>query len=70
MIYKIQKVTKLEDILILQRVAEMERERYSKKGNYSVTDLINPVRVVHLKKRYGHLVQPPAESYISSMVLV
>jgi hypothetical protein len=68
MIYKIQKVTPLEDILILQRVAEMEQERYSKSGDYSVTDLVNPPRVVHLKKRYGHKVTPRLDTSISSMM--
>jgi hypothetical protein len=42
----------LEEIGVLKRVAEMEAERYSKSGDYSVTDLITPPRIVHLKKRH------------------
>jgi hypothetical protein len=44
----------------------MEKERYSKSGDYSVTDLINPPRVVHLKKRYGHKVSPPLDGMVAS----
>lgn len=65
---KIISTKSLEDILVLQRVAEMEAERYSKSGDYSVTDLINPPRVVHLKKRYGHKVGVNLETGISSML--
>ena len=65
---KIQRAKPLDDIVVLQRVAEMERDRYKKSGDYSVTDLINPPRTVHLKKRYGHLVQPPLEGAIASMM--
>ena len=50
---KIQKINPLDSIQILARVAEMERDRYSKSGDYSVTDIITPPRIVHLKKRYG-----------------
>jgi len=65
---KIVKARPLDEILVLQRVAEMERERYKKSGDYSVTDIITPPRIVHLKKRYGHLVQPPLEGAIASMI--
>lgn len=65
---KIQNERPLDEIHILQRVAEMERERYKKSGNYSVTDIISPPRIVHLKKRYGHLAQPPLEGAIASMI--
>jgi hypothetical protein len=58
----------LEEIYILKRVAEMERERYSKSGDYSVTDIISPPRVVHLKKRYGHLAQPDLGASIPSIL--
>lgn len=63
---KIQKTQPLENIIVWQRVAEMEKERYSKSGDYSVTDLINPPRVVHLKKRYGHKVSPPLDGMVAS----
>ena len=66
--YKIISEKSLDDIIILNRVAEMERERYKKSGDYSVTDLINPPRICHLKKRYGHLVKPPLEGTIASMI--
>lgn len=65
---KIQKIKPLDSILVLQRVAEMERERYKKSGDYSVTDIITPPRIVHLKKRYGDIVQPPVEGAISSII--
>lgn len=63
---KIQKARALDEILVWQRVAEMEMERYSKSGDYSVTDLINPPRVVHLKKRYGHKVKAPLDGMVAS----
>jgi len=66
--YKIQNVKDLEEILILQRAAEMELERYSKSGDYSVTDLINPPRICHLKRRHKKEIKPALESMISSMM--
>jgi hypothetical protein len=65
---KIQRTRALEKILVLDRVAEMERERYSKSGDYSVTDLITPPRIVHLKKRYGDVAQQPLEGAIAAMI--
>lgn len=65
---KIQNERPLDEIHILQRVAEMERERYKKSGDYSVTDIISPPRVVHLKKRYGHLATPDLGASIPSML--
>jgi hypothetical protein len=65
---KIKGERSLESIDILMRVAEMERERYSKSGDYSVTDIISPPRVVHLKKRYGHLAVPDLGASIPSML--
>jgi len=46
----------------------MERERYSSSGDYSVTDLINPARVVRLKKRYGESADQPLSSMIPAML--
>jgi len=66
--YKIQKVTDLEQILILQRTAEMENERYSRSGDYSVTDLINPPRICHLKNRHKNEIMPSLEGTISAMI--
>jgi hypothetical protein len=65
---KIKSERSLESISVLKRVAEMERERYSKSGDYSVTDIISPPRVVHLKKRYGHLATPDLGASIPSML--
>jgi len=65
---KIQGITKLEDIEILQLVASAEQHRYSKSGDYSVTELINPVRVGQLKKRYGAVAVPKLQSRIASMM--
>jgi hypothetical protein len=65
---KIQSARALDEILILKRVAEMEMERYSKSGDYSVTDIISPPRIVHLKKRYGAKVKPNLESMINSII--
>jgi hypothetical protein len=52
---------------IISRVAEMERERYQSSGDYSVTDIITPVRIVRLKKRYADQVPLDPESMIASM---
>jgi hypothetical protein len=57
----------LDKIDILNRVAEMERARYSSSGDYSVTSLIDPPRVVQLKKRHKDIV-PPIKSVISAML--
>ena len=43
----------MEHILVLSRIAEMERERYSSSGDYSITEIIDPPRLVRLRKRYG-----------------
>ena len=37
-------------------------------GDYSVTDLINPPRVVLLNKRHKHEVIPPASSTIAAVM--
>jgi hypothetical protein len=58
----------LDEIYILKRVAEMENERYKKSGDYSVTDIISPPRVVHLKKRYGHLAKKTLDGSIAAML--
>ena len=58
----------MEHILVLSRVAEMERERYSSSGDYSVTEIIDPPRLVRLKKRYGSEVIQPLSSVIPSMM--
>ena len=58
----------MEHIKILARVAEIERERYSSSGDYSVTDLINPPRVVRLKKRHMDEAEQPLSSVIPSMM--
>jgi hypothetical protein len=65
---KIQNETPLDEIHILKRVGEMENERYKKSGDYSVTDIISPPRVVHLKKRYGHLAKKTLDGSIASML--
>jgi hypothetical protein len=65
---KIQKVTPLDEIYILKRVGEMEQERYSKSGDYSVTDIISPPRVVHLKKRYGHIAKKTLDGSVAAML--
>ena len=65
---KIQNVRPLDEIHILKRVAEMENERYKKSGDYSVTDIISPPRVVHLKKRYGHLAKKTLDGSIAAML--
>ena len=57
----------MEHIKILERVAEMERERYSSSGDYSVTEIIDPPRLVRLKKRYGSEVIQPLSAVIPSM---
>jgi hypothetical protein len=64
---KIRSERSLENIYILKRVAEMEAERYSKSGDYSVTDLITPPRIVHLKKRHGASTKQ-LDSMIASML--
>ena len=58
----------MEHIKILQHVAEMERERYSSSGDYSVTEIIDPPRLVRLRKRYGSEVIQPLSSVIASMM--
>ena len=58
----------MDNILVLQRVADMERERYSSSGDYSVTEIIDPPRLVRLKKRYGSEVIQPLSSVIASMM--
>jgi hypothetical protein len=58
----------MEHIKILTRVAEMERERYSSSGDYSVTDIISPPRLVRLRKRYGSEVEQPLSSVIAAML--
>lgn len=58
----------MEHILVLSRIAEMERERYSSSGDYSVTEIIDPPRLVRLRKRYGSEVIQPLSAVIPSMI--
>ena len=57
----------MENIEILQRVAEMERRRYSSVGDYSVTDLISPPRIVALRKRHQEDIEQPLASVVAAM---
>jgi hypothetical protein len=53
---------------IMQDVIDMANTQYTSWGDYSVTDLITPPRVVRLKKRYGHLAKPTIKGSIASLM--
>jgi len=58
----------MENIKILKDILEVERQHYHSMGDYSVTTLLNPPRIVHLEKRYGHLVVPTVKSQIAAFM--
>lgn len=58
----------MENIKALTRAVEAERGRYHSSGDYSVTDLINPPRVVALRKRYGDQTDQPLSAVIPSLI--
>jgi hypothetical protein len=58
----------MDHIKALVRVAEIEKSRYSSSGDYSVTDLISPPRIVALRKRYGDQVDQPLSSVIPALL--
>ena len=45
----------------------MERKRYSSSGDYSVTALISPPRIVALRKRYKDAIEQPLSSVVAAM---
>lgn len=58
----------MNNIKILNRIAEIERDRYQSSGDYSVTGLIDPPRVTALRKRHEKEVIPPLSSVIPSIM--
>lgn len=58
----------MEHIKILKDVAAMANRQYVSFGDYSVTDLITPPRIVRLRKRYGSVVQQTLRSQIASIM--
>lgn len=58
----------MENIKALIRAVEAERNRYQSSGDYSVTDLINPPRVVALRKRHGDQVDQPLSAIIPALI--
>jgi hypothetical protein len=58
----------MENIKALTRVAEIEKDRYQRSGDYSVTDLISPPRIVQLRKRYGDQEDQPLSSIIPALI--
>jgi len=59
--------TNINSMKIVCRLAEMEKERYKSSGDYSVTSLITPPRIVRLKKRHSHEVTLNPSSMIAGM---
>ena len=59
--------TDINSMKIICRLAEMERERYQSSGDYSVTSLITPPRIVRLQKRYADQVELDPSAMIAGM---
>ena len=60
--------TDINSMNIVSRLAEMERERYQSSGDYSVTSLITPPRIVRLQKRYADVVPLDPSSMVAGMM--
>jgi hypothetical protein len=58
----------MKNIWMLTDALEMWQRRSRSFGDYSVTTLLKPPRVVHLEKRYGNLVTRPPESLIAAFM--
>lgn len=58
----------MNEIFMLKDAVEMWQRRSRSFGDYSVTTLLKPPRVVHLEKRHGHEVGRPLESLIAAFM--
>jgi hypothetical protein len=58
----------MNEIFMLKDAVEMWQRRSRSFGDYSVTTLLKPPRVVHLEKRHGHEVERPLESLIAAFM--
>jgi hypothetical protein len=58
----------MNDIFMLADAVEMWQRRYRSFGDYSVTTLLKPPRVVHLEKRHSHEVERTLDSLISAFM--
>lgn len=61
-------MTKMKDIQILKDVMEIENNRYKMSDNYSVTELLDPPRLVRMKKKYSEQIVYRVESQIDSLM--
>ena len=59
--------TDINSMKIINHLAEMEQDRYQSSGDYSVTSLINPPRVVRLQKRYSDQIPLDPSSMVAGM---
>jgi hypothetical protein len=59
---------KMKDIKILQDVMCIENDRYKGGGDYSVTEIIDPPRLVRLKKKYKEQIVTTIDSATDSLM--
>ena len=58
----------MRDIKILQDVFAIENQRYKMSGNYSGTELIDPPRLVRLKKKYSEQIRRNIETQTDALM--
>lgn len=59
---------KLDDIEILKDIFAIDKDRYKKTGDYSTTEIIDPPRVVQLKRRYVDAIEEKPSQKIDSLM--
>jgi len=58
----------MKDIQILKDVFFIENQRYVSNGDYSATELIDPPRLVRMKKRYAEQITPEVDGRVDALM--
>lgn len=59
---------KMKDLQILKDIMVIENQRYHQSGDYSATELIDPPRLVCMRRRYAEQIQQGIETRIDSLM--
>lgn len=64
----IKPIGNMKDIQILKDIMEIENKRYHSSGNYSATELIDPPRLVCMRKRYAEQLHRGIEQSVDALM--
>jgi hypothetical protein len=59
---------KMRDIEILKAIMHVENQRYHSSGNFSTTEVIDPPRLVCMKKRYAEQIHRDIETQVDALM--